>query len=101
MFRISVLGSSSGNWIVNYTNYKSKIKVHFNFCTFNMYKPAIPATTSYLLRMPRFDPRPIHMGCFLDKVALGLLKRISVFLFHYHSTIAPYSHFSFIPFDVL
>jgi hypothetical protein len=28
-FRIPILGSSSGTWIVNYTNYKSKIMVHF------------------------------------------------------------------------
>jgi hypothetical protein len=29
MFRVPILGSSLGTWIVNYTNYKSKIMVHF------------------------------------------------------------------------
>jgi hypothetical protein len=29
MFRTPILGSSSGTWIANYTNYKSTIMVHF------------------------------------------------------------------------
>jgi hypothetical protein len=29
MFRIPILGSSSGTWIVNYTNFKSTIMVQF------------------------------------------------------------------------
>jgi hypothetical protein len=44
-------------------------------------------------QMPKFDLRPIHMGCEVDEVAMGLaFLRVLWYSLQYHSTNAPYLH---------
>jgi hypothetical protein len=42
------------------------------------------------LRRPGFDPGSVHVGCVVDKVALGqVFLRLSVFPCQFHSTGSP------------
>jgi hypothetical protein len=60
MFRIPILGSSSGTWIVNYTNYKSIIMVRFKTKNLKC-KMSQPSTRRHTTSDAQYYPSLLHV----------------------------------------